>query len=106
MFCTQCGTQLDEKARFCSQCSHPTALGARPERRGDRLTRDTENGKLAGVCAGFARYFDVDVTLVRILWIAVTICGGAGLIGYIAAWIIMPKDPIPAPAALLEPGTR
>jgi phage shock protein PspC (stress-responsive transcriptional regulator) len=56
------------------------------------LTRDTKNGKIAGVCAGFARYLDVDVVLVRILWIALVLAGGSGVIGYLAGWIIMPKE--------------
>jgi phage shock protein C len=46
---------------------------------------------IAGVCAGFARYLGVDVTLVRILWVVLSF-SGVGLIGYIVAWIIMPKD--------------
>jgi len=92
MFCTQCGTQLEDKDRFCSQCATPTALGRTFPKTGPRLMRDTRNGKIAGVCAGFARYLDVDVVLVRILWVALTLAGGAGIIGYLAGWIIMPKD--------------
>jgi phage shock protein PspC (stress-responsive transcriptional regulator) len=61
--------------------------------------------KVGGVCAGFARYFGVDVTLVRILWLALTIwpipCFGG--IAYIVAWIVMPKDTTPAPAANPHP---
>ncbi len=49
--------------------------------------------RIAGVCAGFARYFGVDVTLMRILWLAAAILsGGLGVIVYLAAWLIMPKD--------------
>ena len=106
MFCTQCGTQLQDRDRYCSQCAHPTELAPPPRPRGDRLTRDTQNGKIAGVCAGFARYFDVDVVLMRILWVAAFICGGIGLIPYVVAWIIMPKEPMPVPATVLEPGLR
>ena len=105
MFCTQCGTQLGDRDRYCSQCAHPTELGAQqPHVRQDRLARDTRNGKIAGVCAGFAHYLDVDVTLIRILWIAAFFCAGVGLIPYIVAWIIMPKEPVPA--AVLEPAPR
>jgi len=49
--------------------------------------------KVAGVCAGFARYFAVDVTLVRIIWAALML-SGVGIIGYIVAWILMPRDPV------------
>jgi phage shock protein C len=54
--------------------------------------------KIAGVCAGFARYFALDVTLVRILWAVITVfplpC--FGLVSYIVAWIVMPRDPVVA----------
>ena len=54
---------------------------------------DKRNKKIAGVCAGLARYFEVDVNLIRIAWLAVTLCtGGMGLIPYIAAWLILPSD--------------
>ena len=54
--------------------------------------------KIAGVCAGFARYFGLDVTLVRILWVVLTVFPVPffGLISYIVAWIVMPKDPVTA----------
>ena len=58
-----------------------------------RLTRRPTDGKLGGVCAGLAAYFDVDVTLVRVAWIVLSIWPGAivlGIIAYIAAWILMP----------------
>jgi phage shock protein PspC (stress-responsive transcriptional regulator) len=58
-----------------------------------RLTRRPAEGKLGGVCAGLAAYFDVDVTLVRVAWIVLSIWPGAvvlGVIAYIAAWVLMP----------------
>jgi phage shock protein PspC (stress-responsive transcriptional regulator) len=48
--------------------------------------------KIAGVCAGFARYLEVDVTLVRIVWLLVALVAGTGFIAYIVGWIAMPKD--------------
>jgi phage shock protein C len=51
---------------------------------------------IAGVCAGIARYLEIDVTLVRILWIVITICPVIpGIVGYIVCWILMPRDPEP-----------
>ena len=50
-------------------------------------------GKIAGVCAGIAAYFDADVTLVRLAWVILSIVPGVfigGLIAYVAAWILMP----------------
>ena len=58
-----------------------------------RLTRRPADGKLGGVCAGLAAYFDVDVTFVRVAWIVLSIWPGAivfGVAAYIAAWILMP----------------
>ncbi len=100
MFCTRCGSQLEETVRFCSQCGAPTVNAPRSGTRGGapRLMRPVDNQKIAGVCAGFARYFDVDVTLVRILWIVSVIwpIPFTGIIGYVIAWIIMPLDTTPA----------
>lgn len=99
MFCTQCGCTLSDKDRFCPQCGLTTGTGT-PRVERSRLARDIQNKKIAGVCAGFAKYLDVDVVLVRVIWVVVAICtGGVGVLAYIAAWIIMPKErPSPAPA--------
>jgi len=59
-----------------------------------RLTRRPAEGKLGGVCAGLADYFVADVTLVRAIWVVLSIWPGAivlGVIAYIAAWILMPR---------------
>jgi phage shock protein PspC (stress-responsive transcriptional regulator) len=47
---------------------------------------------IAGVCAGFARFFDLDVTFIRIVWLITAILTGVGFIAYLVAWIVMPKD--------------
>jgi phage shock protein C len=63
----------------------------RPRR---RLTRRPAEGKLGGVCAGLADYFDADVALVRAVWVVLSIWPGAivlGVIAYIAAWILVPR---------------
>jgi phage shock protein PspC (stress-responsive transcriptional regulator) len=48
---------------------------------------------IAGVCGGIAEYFDIDSTLVRLLTVLVVLLGGTGIIAYIIAWIIIPKNP-------------
>jgi phage shock protein PspC (stress-responsive transcriptional regulator) len=53
---------------------------------------DKRNQKIAGVCAGFARYWSMDLTLMRVLWLVVAIFTGIGFIAYAAAWIILPSD--------------
>ena len=58
-----------------------------------KLYRDLKNKKIAGVCSGLAEYFDIDVTLVRVIWVLLTLLGGAGVLSYLAAIIIIPKKP-------------
>jgi phage shock protein C len=103
MFCTSCGFQLHESDRFCAQCGRgtPRAEGAPPAPpRVRRLTRPVYDKSIAGVCAGFARYLEVDVILVRVLWLTLAIVtGGLGFIAYLVAWIVMPKEYAPPPMA-------
>ena len=100
MYCSNCGRQLEDEARYCSACGTPRNPVDQPSEksRGEkRLSRPREGKKIAGVCAGVARYLDLDVTLVRILWVLVTIFPPIpGLVAYIVCWIAMPEDPKPA----------
>jgi len=59
---------------------------------GRKLYRSREQKMLGGVCGGIAEYFDVDVTLVRLICL-LAIFSGFGLIPYIIAWIIIPENP-------------
>lgn len=99
MFCTQCGIALGAQDRFCRQCGHATGVDAPPHPAAHSLTRDMQNKKIAGVCAGFARYLDTDVVLVRVLWLVLAFGTGVGFIAYVIAWIVMPKEPHPLPVA-------
>lgn len=45
---------------------------------------------LCGVCGGIAEYFNIDPTLVRLVWVLITLMGGAGILAYIIAAIIIP----------------
>lgn len=54
----------------------------------------SNNKKICGVCAGIAEYFDVDPTLVRLIWAAVTLAGGSGIIIYIVAALVMDDNPV------------
>ena len=56
-----------------------------------RLYKIEEGKKLCGVCGGIAEYFDIDPTIVRLLWIILICCVGTGVLAYIVAAIIMPK---------------
>ncbi|MCI1747456.1 MAG: PspC domain-containing protein [Acidipropionibacterium sp.] len=57
-----------------------------------KITRPKEGRLLGGVCAGIARSLDLDVTLVRIVAIALVIFAGAGPLIYLAAWAIIPNE--------------
>ena len=72
MYCTQCGVELRADDRFCSRCGKRTGVG-RIETNARPLMLDKRNKKLAGVCAGFARYMEVDVILVRTVWLVVAV---------------------------------
>lgn len=61
-----------------------------------KLYRDPEGARVAGVCAGLAQYFDVDVTLIRILMLVAIFAATAGLWAYIVLWIVVPKAVTPA----------
>ena len=61
-----------------------------------KLYRDMDNKSVAGVCSGLAQYFDIDVTLVRIVMLVALICGSAGFWIYVILWIAVPKADTPA----------
>lgn len=100
MYCTNCGTQIADTDKFCRECACETKAGREARRQSAsafsaprRLYRVTSEKRIAGVCSGLARYFEVDVTLVRLLVVAATLCsGGLCLLAYIAAWIVMPRE--------------
>lgn len=56
------------------------------------LYRSKAQRMLGGVCGGIAEYFDVDVTIVRLIWIFAMFVGGIGILPYIIAWIIIPES--------------
>jgi phage shock protein PspC (stress-responsive transcriptional regulator) len=103
MYCTSCGNALGEADRYCSQCGKANAPGpggtapapppgwSRP-----RFERAMSNKKLAGVCGGVARYLDIDVTLVRVLFIVGVLFKLATVILYLVLWAAMSRDDQPA----------
>ena len=109
MFCTQCGTKLEADTRFCTACGKPVAhppvddayapppAGAAAAEQTaaptKRLRRILAHKKIAGVCAGFAEYFDMDLTLMRLIWVGLLLIPPhVGLIAYIIAWAVLPKS--------------
>ncbi len=60
----------------------------------NKLYRSKKNKIIAGICGGIGEYFKIDPTLVRLLWLLVSVMSvGAGLVAYIIAWIIIPEEP-------------
>jgi phage shock protein PspC (stress-responsive transcriptional regulator) len=57
-----------------------------------RLTRTNDGRMIAGVCAGLARYFDVDPTLIRVIFVLLGLFAAGGVLLYLILWIIMPLD--------------
>jgi phage shock protein C len=94
MYCNYCGKLIQDDANVCAYCG--TRVGAVLARK--RLIRPRQGRKIAGVCAGFAEYFDLDVTLVRVVWLISVFLGiGLTLIAYLVAWIVMPEEPLALP---------
>ena len=101
MTCPKCARDVEPDSTFCRHCG--AALAAAPSAvegpppippTSRRLVRLPSEGRLAGVCAGLAAYFDVDVTIVRLAWVLLSIFPGAligGVLAYVLAWLIMPE---------------
>lgn len=94
MACPRCTRDVDPGARYCPSCGAPQEGNQEPVWARRRLTRIPADAKIAGVCAGIADYLDVDATLVRAVWLVLSIVPGAvvgGIIAYVLAWIVMPQ---------------
>ncbi|MBU0628574.1 MAG: PspC domain-containing protein [Nanoarchaeota archaeon] len=56
-----------------------------------KLYRSKNNRVIAGICGGIGEYFDIDPTIIRLLWVLFTFMGGSGIIAYIICWIVIPE---------------
>jgi len=64
-----------------------------------RLYRSRTQRMIGGVCGGLGEYFDIDPTLVRLLFVVTALAGGPGLLAYIIMLIVVPSEPEPATAS-------
>lgn len=94
MYCNHCGKVIQDDAAVCAYCG--IRVGASQARK--KLMRPRVGRKIAGVCLGFSEYFDLDVTLVRVVWLVASCVTGIGLLSYPIAWIVMPEEPLALPA--------
>ena len=58
-----------------------------------KLYKSNTDKKLDGVCAGIGEFFGVDPTIIRLAWVLITLCAGAGILAYIIAAIVIPRKP-------------
>lgn len=59
-----------------------------------KLYKSSQNKMLDGVCGGIAEYFGIDPTVVRLIWALFSLMGGCGILAYIIAAIIIPRNPV------------
>ena len=57
-----------------------------------RFLRPRDGRVIGGVCGAFARYFNVDVVLVRIIWLMMVLLFGTGVLAYLVCWIVIPEE--------------
>jgi phage shock protein PspC (stress-responsive transcriptional regulator) len=89
MHCARCHQPQEHDSAFCRHCGARANGTAAPR----RLLRRPDHGRLGGICAGIAEYFDTDVALVRIAWVVLAIVPGlliGGVLAYAAAWLLVP----------------
>lgn len=60
---------------------------------GKKLYRSSEQRMLTGVCGGLAEYFEIDVTWVRLAFVAAILLGGPGILAYLIMSVVVPRRP-------------
>ena len=80
-------TDYTASTNFSSDPAHIPAVGG-PR----RLTRATDEAMIGGVCAGIARRFGWDTTLVRVLFVLSCLLPGPQVLAYLAMWVLIPAD--------------
>ena len=97
MTCPNCSKDIAVGSRFCYNCGakQPETAPGLSAATGPhkRLMRSSTDKKLGGVCAGLADYFDMDPTIIRVIWLLLVICGGTGVLAYVILWLVLPLAP-------------
>ena len=95
MYCSNCGKDIGDNPVFCQFCGSRVSpiSSAEPLAAARPFARYSSDKKIAGVCGGVARYFEVDSSLVRAVWLLCVLLAGTGLLVYLVLWVAMPLDP-------------
>jgi len=106
MYCSACGREIVNESNFCYLCGARQTSARAYYRPQTRLERSATDYKIAGVCGGLAKHWDLDPTLVRVVWVLLVLFPVPfvpAVLGYFVCWIVIPKEQLPvyvaAPAA-------
>lgn len=104
MLCPNCQKEIADGSKFCYNCGAQLTGGAGPAHAAagpaKRLMRSSRDKKIGGVCAGLAEYFDLDPTIVRVVWLLAIFFAGTGFLVYIILWIVLPLAPAGLPVTV------
>ncbi|MGN6574180.1 MAG: PspC domain-containing protein [Nocardioides sp.] len=95
---TETPSQQDERAR--------PGIHSENLRNYERLHRSITDRKIAGVCGGLGRHLNIDPTILRVLFVVLVFFGGAGLLLYGAAWLVVPEEGTEQSVVQTSPSTR
>jgi phage shock protein C len=98
MVCTNCHREIANESNFCYLCGARQPASYPPPGPPKRLYRSVIDHKIGGVCGGLAEYWNVDPTMVRLVWFLLVLFPLPllpAITGYIIAWIVLPKAPLP-----------
>ena len=96
MYCNYCGKAIQDDASLCAYCGKRVGGSAARV----KLLRPRVGRRIAGVALGLAEYFDLDVTLIRLVWVLAAIFGGCGILAYFIGWLVIPSEPEHEPAVV------
>lgn len=74
-----------------NEFTQPSQSPVPSSRGGKRITRSRDQRMIAGVSGGIGEYFGIDPTIVRLAWVISAFFGGAGVVAYVVAWLIVPE---------------
>ena len=95
MICPSCQKEIADNSRFCYLCGARLIAPAPAPVPGvgpHRLYRSIRDRKIGGVCGGLGEYFEVDPTIIRVVF-ALGIFTGLGIVAYLVAWMVIPLAP-------------